>query len=157
MNKPRELKTPTIVNRKANHLYSVEERFEVGIMLIGSEIKSIRDGKCNLGDAWVDVSADKDEIWLVGAHIDEYLFANRFNHIPARRRKLLAHLHEIVKMKKAVEIKGKTIVPLKLYFKNRYAKLEIGICRGKDQQDKRQDIITRDAKLEMARIVKMHR
>lgn len=157
MNKPRELKTPTIVNRKANHLYSVEERFEVGIMLIGSEIKSIRDGKCNLSDAWVDVSSDKDEIWLVGAHIDEYLFANRFNHIPARRRKLLAHHHEIVKMKKAVEIKGKTIVPLKLYFKNRYAKLEIGICRGKDQQDKRQDIITRDAKLEMARIIKMHR
>ena len=157
MNKPRELKTPTIVNRKANHLYSVEERFEVGIMLIGSEIKSIRDGKCNLGDAWVDVSSDKDEIWLVGAHIDEYLFANRFNHIPARRHKLLAHLHEIVKMKKAVETKGKTIVPLKLYFKNRYAKLEIGICRGKDQQDKRQDIMTRDTKLEMARIIKMHR
>ncbi|HQB65924.1 MAG TPA: SsrA-binding protein, partial [Fibrobacteraceae bacterium] len=98
-----------------------------------------------------------DEIWLVGAHIDEYLFANRFNHIPARRRKLLAHLHEIQKMRKAVETKGKTIVPLKLYFKNRYAKLEIGICRGKDQQDKRQDIITRDAKLEMARIIKMHR
>lgn len=157
MNKPIEQKTPSILNRKATHLYFVEERFEVGIMLIGSEIKSIRDGKCNLNEAWVEVNPDKDEIWLVGAHIDEYLFANRFNHIPARRRKLLAHFHEIQKMRKAIEIKGKTIVPLKLYFKNRFAKLEIGICRGKDQQDKRQDIIKRDAKLEMARIAKMHR
>jgi len=157
MNKSRAPKTPTILNRKASHLYFVEERFEVGMMLIGSEIKSIREGKCNIAEAWVEVSSDKDEIWLIGAHIDEYFFASRFNHIPARRRKLLAHSHEILKIRKATETKGKTIVPLKLYFKNRFAKLEIGICRGKDQYDKRQDVQKRDASLEMARLAKMHR
>ena len=139
----KESSTPVIQNRKANHLYFVDETFEVGIMLIGSEVKSIRDGKCTLGEAWID--------------IDEYLFANRFNHFPARRRKLLAHTHEIQKMRKAKELKGCTIIPLKLYFKNRIAKLEVGICRGKDQHDKRQDILVRDAKMEMARAAKAHR
>lgn len=148
--------TSVIQNRKANHLYFIEDRFETGLMLIGSEVKSIRNGKCSISEAWVDLD-DKNEIWLVGAHIDEYLFANRFNHMPARRRKLLAHKHEIQKMRKAKELKGYTLIPLKVYFKNRYAKLEVGICRGKDQQDKRQDIIKRDAKLEMARIAKARR
>ena len=148
--------TSVIQNRKANHLYFIEDRFETGLMLIGSEVKSIRNGKCSISEAWVDLD-DKNEIWLVGAHIDEYLFANRFNHMPARRRKLLAHKHEIQKMRKAKELKGYTLIPLKIYFKNRYDKLEVGICRGKDQQDKRQDIIKRDAKLEMARIAKARR
>lgn len=148
--------TSVIQNRKANHLYFIEDRFETGLMLIGSEVKSIRNGKCSISEAWVDLD-DKNELWLVGAHIDEYLFANRFNHMPARRRKLLAHKHEIQKMRKAKELKGYTLIPLKIYFKNRYAKLEVGICRGKDQQDKRQDIIKRDAKLEMARIAKARR
>lgn len=148
--------TSVIQNRKANHLYFIEDRFETGLMLIGSEVKSIRNGKCSISEAWVDLD-DKNEIWLIGAHIDEYLFANRFNHMPARRRKLLAHKHEIQKMRKAKELKGYTLIPLKIYFKNRYAKLEVGICRGKDQQDKRQDIIKRDAKLEMARIAKARR
>lgn len=144
---------PTIINRKASHLYHIEDRYEVGIMLQGSEIKSIRNGKISIGEAWVDIT-DSMELWLVGAHIDEFLQANRFNHIPARRRKLLAHKHEIEKMRKATELKGLTIVPLKLYFKNRYAKLEIGICRGKDQRDKRQDLISKDATREMARTLK---
>ena len=144
---------PTIINRKASHLYHVEDRYEVGIMLQGSEIKSIREGKISIGEAWVDIT-DSMELWLVGAHIDEFLQANRFNHIPARRRKLLAHRHEIEKMRKATELKGLTIIPLKLYFKNRYAKLEIGICRGKDQRDKRQDLISKDATREMARTLK---
>lgn len=157
MAKKEQQSTPVIQNRKANHLYFVEETFEVGIMLIGSEVKSIRDGKCSLNEAWVDIDEKKNEIWLVAAHIDEYLFANRFNHFPARRRKLLAHVHEITKMRKAKELKGYTLVPLKLYFKNRRAKLEVGICRGKDQRDKRQDIINRDAKLEMARAIKANR
>ena len=135
----KEQKTPVIVNRKASHLYFVDETFEVGIMLIGSEVKSIRDGKCTLGEAWIDIDEKKNELWLVGAHIDEYLFANRS------------------KMRKAKEQKGCTLIPLKLYFKNRRAKLEMGICRGKDQRDKRQDIINRDAKLEMARAAKAHR
>ena len=147
-------KTPTITNRKAQHLYFVESRFEVGIMLVGSEIKSIRAGKCTFSDAWVEVSRDKNELWLGGAHIDEYFFAKRFGHEPQRKRKLLAHISEIQKMRKATEIKGLTLIPLKLYFKNRYAKLEIGLCRGKDQRDKRADIIARDEKLAIARIVK---
>jgi len=112
-------------------------------MLVGSEVKSIRDGHISISEAWVDIS-EKNELWLVGAHINEYLQANQFNHIPARRRKLLAHKHEIEKMQKAIELKGLTIIPLKLYFKNRRAKLQIAICRGKKQQDKRQDLIERD-------------
>ena len=147
-------KTPTIVKRKAQHLYFIESRFEVGIVLVGSEIKSIRAGKCSFSEAWVEVSKDKNELWLVGAHIDEYFFAKRFGHEPQRKRKLLAHVSEIQKMRKAAELKGLTLIPLKLYFKQRYAKLEIGICRGKDQRDKRADVIARDEKLAIARIVK---
>ena len=106
MAKKEQQGTPVIANRKASHLYFVDETFEVGIMLIGSEVKSIRDGKCTIGEAWVDVDDKKDEIWLIGARIDEYLFANRFNHFPARKRKLLAHAHEIQKMRKAKELKS---------------------------------------------------
>ena len=132
-----------IHNRKAVHQYEVLECFEAGMVLAGSEVKSIRAGHISLGESWVEVS-EKGELWLVGAHINEYLQANQFNHIPARRRKLLVHKHEIEKMQKAVEIKGLTIVPLKLYFKKRKAKLEIAICRGKKHQDKRQDLIAKD-------------
>lgn len=114
-------------------------------MLVGSEVKSVRAGNISLSESWVDIS-ENGELWLVGAHINEYLQANQFNHIPARRRKLLAHKHEIEKMQKAIEQKGLTIVPLKLYFKNRRAKLEIAICRGKKQHDKRQDLIEKDDK-----------
>jgi SsrA-binding protein len=132
-----------IHNRKAAHQYEVLECFEAGMVLVGSEVKSIRAGHISLGESWVEVS-EKGELWLVGAHINEYSQANQFNHIPARRRKLLTHRHEIEKMQKAVEIKGLTIVPLKLYFKKRKAKLEIAICRGKKHQDKRQDLIAKD-------------
>ena len=146
-----------IKNKRATYEYFLVDDYTAGIVLTGTEIKSIRDGKCTLGEAWIDIDEKKNELWLVGAHIDEYLFANRFNHFPARRRKLLAHVHEISKMRTAKEQKGCTLIPLKLYFKNRRAKLEMGICRGKDQRDKRQDIINRDAKLEMARAAKAHR
>lgn len=155
-NKKKQSLNPVIHNRKANHLYFVEDTFETGIMLVGSEIKSIRDGKCSIGEAWIDID-DKNGLWLVGAHIDEYLFANRFNHFPARRRKLLAHKHEIEKMQKAKELKGYTLIPLKLYIKNRYAKLEVGVCRGKDQQDRREDIRAKEAKREIERIAKARR
>jgi SsrA-binding protein len=139
----KEQKFSAIHNRKASHQYEVLDCFETGIMLVGSEIKSIRAGQISLSESWVDIS-EKNELWLVGAHINEYSQANQFNHIPARRRKLLAHKHEIEKMQKAVEIKGLTIIPLKLYFKKRRAKLEIAICRGKNQRDKRQDLIKKD-------------
>jgi SsrA-binding protein len=136
-------KFSAIHNRKASHQYEVLECFETGIMLAGSEVKSVRAGHISISESWVDIS-EKNELWLVGAHINEYLQANQFNHVPARRRKLLAHKHEIEKMQKAVEMKGLTIIPLKLYFKKRCAKLEIAICRGKKQQDKRQDLIEKD-------------
>jgi len=136
-------KFSAIHNRKASHQYEVLESFETGIMLVGSEVKSIRDGHISISEAWVDIS-EKNELWLVGAHINEYSQANQFNHVPARKRKLLAHRHEIEKMQKAIELKGLTLIPLKLYFKNRRAKLQIAICRGKKQQDKRQDLIERD-------------
>lgn len=132
-----------IHNRKASHQYEILECFEVGIVLVGSEVKSIRAGHISLGESWAEIS-ESGELWLVGAHINEYSQANQFNHIPARRRKLLAHKHEIEKMQKAVEMKGLTIIPLKLYFKKRNAKLEIAICRGKKQYDKRQDLIAKD-------------
>lgn len=132
-----------IHNRKASHQYEVLECFEVGVALVGSEVKSIRAGHISLNESWVDIS-EKNELWLVGAHINEYLQANQFNHIPARRRKLLAHKHEIEKIQKAVEQKGLTIIPLKIYFKKRHAKIEIAICRGKKQHDKRQDLIKKD-------------
>ena len=136
-------KFTAIHNRKASHQYEVLESFETGIMLVGSEVKSIRAGHISLSEAWVDIS-DEGELWLVGAHVNEYSQANQFNHIPTRRRKLLAHRHEIEKMQKAVEQKGLTIIPLKIYFKNRHAKAEIAICRGKKQHDKRQDLIEKD-------------
>ncbi|NLB62666.1 MAG: SsrA-binding protein SmpB [Fibrobacter sp.] len=146
-------KAPTIRNRKALHNYFVEERFEVGIVLRGTEIKSIRESQISLAEAWVDVS-DKMELWLVGAHINEYKYSAHAVHDSVRRRKLLAHRHEIVKMHKAVQLRGLTIVPLKLYFKNRRAKLEIGICRGKGDRDRRQDVFKREAKREMDREMK---
>jgi len=144
---------PTIQNRKALHSYSVEDRFEVGIVLKGSEIKSIRAGNISLNEAWVDIS-DKNELWLVSAHIQEFRQASQFNHLPAERRKLLAHAHEIQKMKKAMELKGYTLIPLRLLFKNRYAKIEVGICKGKDNRDRRNDLMERESKREVARIVK---
>jgi len=146
-------KTPTIENRKALHKYFVEERFEVGIVLKGTEVKAIRDAKISLNEAWVDIS-DKMELWLVGSHIEEYKFASHTAHLPAQRRKLLAHRHEILKMRKAKELKGLTIIPLKLYFKDRRAKLEIGICKGKDDRDRRQDILKKDSSKEVSRIMK---
>jgi len=146
----KEQKFSAIHNRKASHQYEVLDCFETGIALVGSEVKSIRAGHISLGESWVEVS-ESGELWLVGAHINEYSQASQFNHIPARRRKLLAHKHEIEKMQKAVEIKGLTIIPLKLYFKKRKAKLEIAICRGKKQYDKRQDLIKKDDAKEISK------
>ena len=136
-------KFSAIHNHKASHQYEVLECFEAGMVLVGSEVKSIRAGHISLSESWVDIS-ENGELWLVGAHVNEYSQANQFNHIPARRRKLLVHKHEIEKMQKAIEIKGLTLIPLKLYFKKRKAKLEIAICRGKKQHDKRQDLIAKD-------------
>lgn len=129
-------------NRRAARDYFIEERYEAGIVLKGSEIKSVRGGKVSFGDSHVDY---KDgEMWLVGLHISEYKFAATFGHDPLRPRKLLLNAHEIQKIGKKLETRGFTAVPLSIYLKNGKAKVELGLARGKKQTDKRQAIRQRD-------------
>lgn len=145
--------TPKIENRKARFNYHVDESYEVGIVLTGTEVKSIRQGKVNIGESYVAIT-DDFELILHNSHIEEYTEGNRFNHSPTRNRKLLAHKAEIIKMHKATEVKGMTLVPLKLYFKKGKVKLEIGVCRGKDSRDKRQTIKERESKKQMSQAMK---
>ncbi len=140
------------VNRQAYHDYFVERTIEAGISLVGTEIKSIRDGKVNLRGAYA--MARKDEIWLENAHIAIYEQGNRYNHEPMRNRKLLLHRKEIEQLQAKVETKGLTLIPLKLYLKGGKAKLELGLCRGKKLYDKREAIAERDAKRDIERIMR---
>jgi SsrA-binding protein len=140
------------VNRQAYHDYTVEQTIEVGISLVGTEIKSIRDGKVNLRSAYALIR--KDEVWLENAHIAVYDFGNRFNHEPLRTRKLLLHRREIQQLEHKVAAKGLTLIPLKLYLKGGRAKIELGLARGKKLYDKRDAIAERDVKREMERIVR---
>ena len=142
---------PTINNRRARHDYAIAETFEAGIMLTGGEVKSIRDGKAMLRDAYARV--EDGEVWLYGMHITPYAFA-RDSDDPDRRRKLLLHHREIVELARATTQPGITIVPLRLYFVNRRAKIEIGVGRGKRSYDKRQALAERDAKRETERVLK---
>ena len=123
-------------NKKAFHDYFVLQKFEAGIALTGTEVKSLRDGKANLKDSYVDV--DRGEAWLVGAHISPYSHGNRENHDPERKRKLLLHRREIDKLQGQIVEKGLTIVPLRLYFKGGKVKAEIAVVRGKKLYDKRE-------------------
>lgn len=143
---------PEILNRRARHEYHVLDTFEVGIMLKGTEIKSVRVGKLELAEAYV--VARNGEIWLVNAYINEYSWGNIYNHLPRRERKLLAHKSEITKMKDASDLKGYTIIPLKAFFKGSLLKLEIGVCKGKEDRDKRQDKHKQEAKREIDRALK---
>jgi SsrA-binding protein len=140
------------VNRQAYHDYTVEQTVEAGISLVGTEIKSIRDGKVNLRSSYALIR--NGEAWLENAHIAVYDFGNRFNHEPLRRRKLLLHRREIQQLEHKVATKGLTLIPLKLYLKGGHAKLELGLCRGKKLYDKREAIAERDVKREMERIVR---
>lgn len=140
------------VNRQAYHDYTVEQTVEAGVSLVGTEIKSIRDGKVNLRSSYALIR--NGEIWLENAHIAVYDFGNRFNHEPLRRRKLLLHRREIQQLEHKVATKGLTLIPLKLYLKGGRAKLELGLCRGKKLYDKREAIAERDVKREMERIVR---
>jgi SsrA-binding protein len=142
------LKTIT-VNRKAYHDYHIEDSLEAGLVLTGTEIKSIRAGRVNLRDAYA--RAENGEMWLLGAHIAQYQAGNRYNHEPKRPRKLLLNRREITELSSAMLRKGLTIVPLKLYLKNGIAKVEIGIARGKKAYDKREAIAQRDAQREVQR------
>ena len=137
-------------NRKAGFEYFLLEHFEAGLSLQGSEIKSVRAGQISLAEAYIDIENGK-EAWLVEAHIAPYEQANRFNHDPKRRRRLLLHKKEIRKMWNEVRQKGVTIVPLKVYLKNGRAKIEIALAKGKKLHDKRETIAKRDQERESAR------
>ncbi|HTK10081.1 MAG TPA: SsrA-binding protein SmpB [Ktedonobacteraceae bacterium] len=140
------------VNRQAYHDYTVERTIEAGISLVGTEIKSIREGHVQLRGAYA--LARHGEIWLENAHIAVYEHGNRFNHEPMRNRKLLLHKKEINQLLSKVATKGLTLIPLKLYLKGGKAKIELGLCRGKKLYDKREAIAERDVKREMERIVR---
>lgn len=140
------------VNRHAYHDYTVERTIEAGISLVGTEIKSIREGKVNLRGSYA--LARKGEIWLENAHIALYEQGNRYNHEPLRNRKLLLHQREINQLLAKVATKGLTLIPLKLYLKGGRAKIELGLCRGKKLYDKREAIAARDVKRDIERIVR---
>jgi len=150
-NKEMPIKVVT-VNRQAYHDYFVERTIEAGISLVGTEIKSIRDGKVNLRGAYA--MARKGELWLENAHIAIFEQGNRYNHEPMRNRKLLLHKKEIEQLLTKVATKGLTLIPLKLYLKGGKAKVEIGLCRGKKLYDKRDAMAERDAKRDIERIVR---
>ena len=142
-------------NRKAFHDYFVEDRFEAGIELAGTEVKSVRKGNVNLKDAFCAV---KDgEMFLYGMHISPYEQGNIFNRDPMRKRKLLMHRREILKLFGYVKRDGYSLIPLSLYFKGSRVKLELGLCRGKKLHDKRDDLARRDASREMERAMKEKR
>jgi len=139
-------------NRKARHLYTIEDTLEAGIELTGTEIKSVRDSNLNLKDAYARI--ERGEAWLVGVHIAPWAGGNRNNHEPLRTRKLLLHRRQIDELMGRTKAKGLTLVPLSVYFNDRgRAKVEIGLARGKKSYDHRRDIAERDAKRDMAREV----
>ena len=140
------------VNRQAYHDYFVERTIEAGISLVGTEIKSIREGKVNLRGSYAIVR--NGELWLENAHIAVYEHGNRYNHEPLRNRKLLLHRREIEQLQAKVATKGLTLIPLKLYLKGGKAKIELGLCRGKKLYDKREAITERDVKREMERVIR---
>lgn len=139
-------------NRKAYHDYFIEETHEAGIALVGTEVKSLRAGRVNLRDSYVELRAG--ELFLVGAHISPYDQGNIANHEPLRARKLLLHRGEIDRIAAKVDEKGYTLVPTKLYFSGSRAKIEIGLARGKRQYDKRADLARRDAQREIERTLR---
>jgi SsrA-binding protein len=142
-------------NRRALHDYEILEAIECGIVLVGTEVKSLRDGHANLEDAYGRI--DDDEVWLIGAEIPEYLYGNRLNHKPKRNRKLLLHRREIAKFALKADEKGLTLVPLRMYFKDGKAKVELAVARGKQMHDKRQSLKKADAKRDIDRAMAARR
>ena len=141
-----------ILNRKARHDYFIKEEYECGIVLTGTEIKSIRDGSCNIGDSYGHIR--KGELFLLNMFIGIYKEGNIFNHQETRTRKLLMHKNEILKLDNKVKLEGYTLIPLKVYFKNNKAKVLLGLCKGKKDYDKRESIKERDIQREISKKVK---
>lgn len=139
-------------NKKAFHDYFIEETLEAGIMLVGTEVKSLRDGKANLKDSYVIVKGS--EVFLLNCHISPYTHGNIMNHEPLRTRKLLIHKKEISRLQGKVAQKGYSIIPLKLYFKNSLVKVEIGLAKGKKTYEKRETIKKKEADREIRRAMK---
>jgi len=139
-------------NRKARHEYHIDETYECGIVLQGTEIKSIRKGQLNLKESYARIK--NNEVIVVNMHISPYDKGNRYNHDPIRDRKLLLHRSEIRKINQKVKLQGVTLIPLKVYIKDGFAKLELGIARGKNVRDKRQDLKAKQAKRDMASVLK---
>ena len=142
------------VNRKARHEYFLEEFYEAGIALTGTEIKSVRKGHVQFKDAYIDFVGN--EAFIRDMHIAQYDHGNIFNHDETRLRKLLLHKHEIIKLKRAVQVKGYTVVPTRMYFVKGLAKMEIALARGNDLYDKRQTLKQRDAQREIEKAVKRY-
>ncbi|MBR6949441.1 MAG: SsrA-binding protein SmpB [Bacilli bacterium] len=143
-----------ILNRKAKHDYFIDEIIEAGIVLTGTEIKSIRSGDCNIKDCYGLIK--NNEVFLLNMYIGQYKEGNIFNHEETRNRKLLLHKKEIFKLQKAIEQKGYTLIPIKLYFKDNKLKVALGICHGKKDYDKRESIKERDIKREVEKNLKRY-
>jgi SsrA-binding protein len=140
------------VNRRARYEFHIEETHEAGLVLLGSEIKALREGKANLKDSYGRV--DGQEIWLWNAHISPYSPASQFGHEPTRTRKLLLHREEIARLAGKVKERGFTLIPMRLYFKSGRAKVELALARGKKQHDKRDAIREREVRREIDRAMK---
>lgn len=139
-------------NKKARHEYFVEDTYEAGLVLTGTEIKSIRAHTVQIVDAYVQIK--NGEAWIYNMHIAEFKGGNRFNHTPDRTRKLLLHKKEIAKLVGAQQQAGYSLIPLKIYLRGGYAKLLLGVCKGKKNYDKRQDLKEKDAQREVAKALK---
>ena len=139
-------------NKKAFHDYFVEERYECGIVLFGTEVKSIRLGKVNLKESWAQIR--KDEVWVEGMHISPYEQGNIFNRDPLRPKKLLLHKKEILKLNSLVMRQGYTLVPLEIYLKDGRMKMQLGLCKGKQLHDKRSSLAKRDSDREIQRALR---
>lgn len=143
---------PVVDNRKARHNYHIKESFEAGLALVGTEVKSLRMGRANLQDAYATV---KDgEVWVINFHISPYDKGNRFNHDPLRPKKLLLHRREISHLQGMQREKGLTLIPMKIYFKDGRAKVDLAVAVGKKLYDKRDDLAERDARRDMERTLK---
>ena len=140
------------INRRARFDYQIDETIEAGLVLRGTEVKSLRAGKASIAEAFATVRGN--EAWLVQAHIPEYEFGNRANHDPTRQRKLLVHRREIERMTKFTQEQGRTLVPMKLYWKDGKAKLLVGLGVGKARHDKRQDMAAKDADRQIKRALR---
>lgn len=149
------MKKEIVSNRAARHNYEILETFEAGVVLKGTEIKSLRDGGGSLNESYVTIITG--EVWLVAAQIAPYKYGNIYNHEEKRSRKLLVHKRERERLRKSIQEKGLTIVPLSMYFKEGIVKVEIAIARGKKLHDKRTALKERDIKREMDRAIKNHR